>query len=180
MNQVIYSLRDAGDEKDCWFISLIMYYSYFPCDETVTHVIKDRLSYWLYILRYSWNVLTETLESLRSGMPEVLHAICFWWILMALVLLWQEAFTVTWTFWMWYWTSSLPLYPACPSPASDRQHPHWHKFPSLSSYDYSEISSCLSVPLSLSFCCSLASCSCLWGHRPIRILLETTIQLAEK
>lgn len=51
-------------------------------------------------------------------MPEVLHAICFWWILMALVLLWQEAFTVTWTFWMWYRTSSLPLYPACHSPAS--------------------------------------------------------------
>lgn len=29
------------------------------------------------------------------------------------------------------------------------QLPRWHKFPSLSSYDYSELSSCLSVPLSL-------------------------------
>ncbi len=36
---------------------------------------------------------------------------------------------------------------------------------------------------SLSFCYSPASCSChcrLCGHRPIRILLQTTIQLAEK
>ncbi len=52
-------------------------------------------------------------------MPEVLHAVCFfWWILMELVLLWQETLTVTWTFWMWYWTSSLPLYSACHSPVT--------------------------------------------------------------
>lgn len=51
MNQVIYSLRDAGDEEDCCFISLIMHYFYFPRDETLTHVIKDRFWYWLYMLR---------------------------------------------------------------------------------------------------------------------------------
>lgn len=128
------------------------------CDETSTHVIKDRFQYCLYIHKAEMHLPRRWKAS---------EAACRRFCMLS------ASSDGPW--WNCWYDGRLSLWPIhfecgtgphhCPfiqhvilslQAACGRQHPRWHKFPPLSSYVYSESSPPVSLYLSLLLSLSVA------------------------